>query len=176
MPDDRGRAVYLITGPSGAGKTTVARLLAARFARGVHIEGDVFRRFVVSGRQEMTPQASDEALTQLRLRYRLGAAAADAYAAAGFDVALEDVIAGELLREVAALITARPLHVVVLMPRLDVARSRDTARAQTGYARFAPDELYRLFLEETPRLGVWLDTSEQTPEQTADAILAATIA
>src|SRR6185437_7246792 len=33
-------AVYLVTGPMAAGKTTVARLLAGRFARGVHLEGD----------------------------------------------------------------------------------------------------------------------------------------
>jgi adenylate kinase family enzyme len=42
-------AVYLITGPMAAGKSTAARLLASRFERGVHLEGDVFRRFVVSG-------------------------------------------------------------------------------------------------------------------------------
>jgi adenylylsulfate kinase-like enzyme len=36
--------MYLITGPMAAGKTTVARLLAARFSRGVHVDGDVFRR------------------------------------------------------------------------------------------------------------------------------------
>ena len=31
-------AVYLITGPMAAGKSTVARLLAARFPRGVHLD------------------------------------------------------------------------------------------------------------------------------------------
>jgi ABC-type multidrug transport system ATPase subunit len=41
--------VFLLTGPQAAGKTTVARLLAGRFERGVHLEGDVFRRFVVAG-------------------------------------------------------------------------------------------------------------------------------
>ena len=90
----RPPAIYLITGPMAAGKTTVARLLASRFEQGVHLEGDVFRRFVVSGRVEMTPNPSPEALEQLRLRYRLAAAAADEYFEAGFSVALEDVVAG----------------------------------------------------------------------------------
>ena len=38
---DRGEAVFVISGPSAAGKSTVARQLASRFARGVHLEGDV---------------------------------------------------------------------------------------------------------------------------------------
>jgi cytidylate kinase len=72
-------AIYLITGPMAAGKSTVARLLAERFERSVYLEGDFFRRSIVSGRVEMTPDASREAVEQLRLRYRLAAAAADAY-------------------------------------------------------------------------------------------------
>ncbi len=40
----REHEIYVITGPSGSGKTTVARLLAGHFTRGVHIEGDFFRR------------------------------------------------------------------------------------------------------------------------------------
>jgi len=75
--------VLFVTGPQAAGKTTVARLLARRFERGVHVEGDAFRRFVVAGCTEMTPAPSPEALAQLRLRYGLAAASADAYAEAG---------------------------------------------------------------------------------------------
>ena len=104
----RKPAVYLITGPMAAGKSTVARLLASRFERGVHLEGDVFRRFVVSGRAEMTPDPSPEALEQLRLRYRLAAAAADAYVEAGFDVALEDVVVGPLLADYRQMIRSSP--------------------------------------------------------------------
>jgi cytidylate kinase len=74
-----------------AGKSTVARLLASRFEHGVCLEGDLFRRSIVRGREDMTPDASPEALRQLRLRYGLAAAAADEYFDAGFTVAVEDV-------------------------------------------------------------------------------------
>ena len=67
------RAVFVLTGPAGAGKSTVARLLARSFPRGVHVEGDVFRRNIARGRREMTPEAPDETVEQLMLRYRLAA-------------------------------------------------------------------------------------------------------
>src|SRR5439155_2285248 len=118
------RAVYLITGPMAAGKTTVARLLAKQFERGVHVEGDVFRRSIVSGREEMTPDQAPEALAQLRLRYRLAAAAADTYVEAGFDVVLEDVVAGPLLDEYRALIRS-PCRVIVLLPSIEAVSARE---------------------------------------------------
>jgi cytidylate kinase len=90
--------IYLISGPMAAGKFTVPRLLAERFDRGVHLEGDFFRQSIITGRARMTPEISTEALEQLRLRYQL-AAAADTYSQAGFAVVLEDVIAGHLLGE-----------------------------------------------------------------------------
>jgi len=165
-------AVFLITGPSAAGKTTVARLLARRFPRGVHLEGDVFRRSVVSGRAEMTPSPSDEALEQVRLRYRLAAAAADAYFDAGFTVVLEDVVAGEELPGFVELIASRPLHVVVLLPSVATIRSRDERRENNAYTRWQVEELHSGFAERTPRMGTWLDNSNQEPEETVTEILA----
>ncbi len=166
--------VYLISGPMAAGKSTVARLLASRFERGVHLEGDVFRRSIVSGRAEMTPAASAEALEQLRLRYRIGAAAADAYFEAGFTVALEDVVAGPLLGEYRTMIRSRPCHVIVLLPSLEAVVARESERRAVGYTHWAADDLYEGFAAGTPRVGLWLDSTELSPEQTVDAILAGT--
>jgi len=167
-------AIYLITGPMAAGKSTVARLLATRFARGVYLEGDMFRRSIVSGREEMTPNASSEALEQLRLRYRLAAAAADSYVAAGFSVAVEDVVAGPMLGEFRTMIRSRPCHVVVLLPSVEAIAARERGRNQTGYEDWTVEELYEHFATRTPRVGTWLDTSDLTPDATVDTILAGT--
>jgi chloramphenicol 3-O-phosphotransferase len=157
-----------------AGKTTVARLLAARFERGVHLEGDYFRRTVVSGREEMTPDPSPEALKQLRLRYRLSAAAADGYVEDGFTVALEDVVGGPLLVECRAMIRSRPCHTVVLLPSVDAVAAREAARADKGYlGGWTVERHYAEFVETTPRVGLWLDSTDQTPEETVDEILSA---
>lgn len=167
-------AVYLISGPMAAGKSTVARLLASRFERGVHLEGDVFRRSIVSGRAELTPDASPAALEQLRLRYRLAAAAADAYFEAGFAVALEDVVPGPMLGDYRTSIRSRPCHVIVLLPSREAVAARETGREAKGYSAWTVDALYDAFAGSAQRVGIWLDTTDLSAEQTVDAILTQT--
>jgi len=84
------RAIYLITGVMASGKSTVAQLLASRLEKGVHLRGDLFRRMIVSGRADMSAKPSEEAICQLRLRYRLAADAAKTYYDNGFTVVLQD--------------------------------------------------------------------------------------
>jgi chloramphenicol 3-O-phosphotransferase len=163
-------SVVLVTGPMASGKSTVANALAATFPKGVHVEGDVFRRFIVSGRHEITPEPSEEALTQLRLRYVLTAAVAERYARTGYTVVAEDVVAGPLLTEFVSLFTHRPLHLVVLLPNEEAIAQREAGRAALGYEDWSVRRLYRVFADETQRLGLWLDTSGDTPEQTVREI------
>lgn len=131
-------------------------------------------RSIVSGRIEMTPDISPEAVEQLRLRYRLAAAAADAYCEAGFTVALEDIVAGELLSEYRTMIRSRPCHVIVLMPSLEAIAAREAGRQKKGYTAWTVEELYEGFAATKPRADLWLDTSDQAAEETVDEILART--
>ena len=165
--------VVLITGISASGKSTVADLLARRFERGVHVKGDVFRRMVVSGREEMSGAPSAEAWAQLRVRYRLGAATADAFHAAGFAVVVQDVVVGLVLDEYVAAIRSRPRLVVVLAPQPEVVAMREAERDKVAYREggLTVAALDHALRNETRRLGLWLDTSTQTPEQTVDEII-----
>jgi len=61
------RAIFLINGTQGAGKSTVSRLLARRFERSVCIDADDLLRLVVSGAAPLEPPLSLEAERQLRL-------------------------------------------------------------------------------------------------------------
>lgn len=167
------QVVVFITGISAAGKTTVGDLLARRFERGVHVKGDVFRRMIVAGREDMTVTPSQEALQQLGVRYRLGASTADAYFQQGFSVVVQDVVLGADLVNYAKSIRSRPLVVVVLAPRPEVVKQREAEREKVAYhgAHHTIDQLCEVLRTETPRLGLWLDTSKQTAEETVDEII-----
>jgi cytidylate kinase len=166
--------VVLITGISAAGKSTIADLLARQFDRGVHVKGDVFRRMVVAGRHEMTSHPSDEAWSQLRLRYRLGAATADAYHEAGFSVVVQDVVIGPVLADYVAAIHSRPLVIVVLTPRPDVVARREAERSKVAYSDGFNSirELDSALRQETPSIGLWIDNTDQEPHETVDEIIA----
>lgn len=163
--------VILLTGVSAAGKSTVGQKLAERFERAVHVRGDRFRRMVVSGREEMSDTPTPEAWRQLRLRYRLGANVADAYFDAGFSVIVQDVVLGPPLAEYVDLLRSRPLLVVVLAPRPDVVAAREAARSKTAYRDASAVAIMDAgFRRDTPRIGLWIDSSEQTPDQTVEEI------
>lgn len=157
-----------------AGKSTVARMLASRFERGVYLEGDAFRRNIVSGRVEMTPAPTSEAIEQLRLRYQVAAAAADGYFEGGFSVVLEDVVAGPILGDWRMMFRGRPCHVIVLLPSVEAVVAREAERARKGYGAWTAEQLYESFISETPRVGIWLDTTKSTPEETVEEILGQT--
>lgn len=165
--------LIVVTGIMAAGKSTVAQALAERFPKSAHVRGDQFRRAVVSGRHEMSPDPTPEAMDQLRLRYRLAVTTAEGYLAAGFTTVVQDVMIGPVLPEVVSMITTRPFALVVLAPRPEEVARRDQARAKTGYRSFTPDRLDDVLRTDTPAIGYWLDSSAMTVDQTVDDIMTA---
>ena len=168
-----GVALFVISGVSASGKSTVARLLAERFERGVCVPGDTIREMMVSGRVDMRPSPGDEALRQLALRYAGALSVAGVFLAGGFDVVVEDVIIGRILRDFLGLVPVAEFHLVFLDP--DTAailrRERDRDRIAYGPGRWSVGGLQAVLREETDRIGLWLDTTDQSPEQTVEAIL-----
>jgi cytidylate kinase len=166
-------SVFLVTGISAAGKSTVGDLLARRFERGVHVKGDIFRRMVVSGYVDIDLDDAPAAHSDLDLRYRIGAATADAYFDAGFTVVLQDIVLGDYLHRYVSYVRSRPLSVVALTPRPEVVAAREAARSKTAYpgGSFTIEYLDEVLRSGTHRLGLWIDNSDQTPDETVDEIL-----
>lgn len=166
---DRG-SILLITGVMASGKSTTAQAIAEQVTPSIHLRGDQFRRMVVGGRIEMSPEATPEALSQLRLRFEAAARVATLYSQAGFSVIYQDTIVGPVLSEVVELYRGWPLHVVVLSPRPEIVSERERERQKTGYSKFSVQELQAV-LRSTPRVGVWIDNSDLSVLETSRAVI-----
>lgn len=164
-------SIILITGIMASGKSTVAQLLSEQFDKSVHLRGDIFRKMIVKNRKEVRPDSGDDELDQLRLRYQLAAHSAEMYVKSGFTVVIQDVVIGPLLTEFISYINNRPLYLVVLCPKPAVVATREATRTKKGYGIWSVEELDRVLRNETPRAGLWLDSSDLSPEETVNEII-----
>jgi len=159
--------IHVISGLQAAGKSTVADLLARGFPRGVHVAGDAVRAMVVSGRLDMAPDNSDGALKQFLACYEASVAVAAVYDAAGS--ALDGLTARSQHDEVDSWPRQQPQEP-------DGRRAVDDVRQQRSKSSYGKnwsvDGLAEVLEQDTPVFGRWLDTSDLTPEQTVDRILA----
>jgi predicted kinase len=81
--------ILLLTGPPGAGKTTVAHLLAARAERGVHLETDKFWGFIAGGYVEpWRPEAHEQNAVVMDIVSN----AAARYSAAGYLTIVDGIL------------------------------------------------------------------------------------
>ena len=176
MPIQTDPTALLVTGIQAAGKSTVGRLLAERFERGVFIDGDVIWKLVVAGGEDMTPKPGPEALRQLHLRYRAAAMLAVAYREAGFVSVCADNVYGPDIASFAESLGS-PSAVIVLRPSVEAVVRRYRARgdrAYRGWDEAGVERAVRGFdslLAGGPRIGLWIDSTDMTPRETVDGIL-----
>lgn len=167
-------AVILVTGASAAGKSTIAQALAERLPKAVHLRGDAFRKMIVTGRAAADADPLPEAfVAQLELRYAIACDAVERYAAAGFQVVYQDVILGGYLQLIASRLHPLGLAVIVLDAGPEAIAAREAARGKTAYrGDWTPEGMVRGLRETTPRLGLWLDSSNLSVADTVEAIMA----
>lgn len=57
------------------------------------------------------------------------------------------------------------------LKNVETVKKREALRGKVGYIGFTPEALYADFMKVTPKIGFWLDTSEQSPEKSVEDIL-----
>jgi tRNA uridine 5-carbamoylmethylation protein Kti12 len=167
IPD---RAVIVISGIPGVGKSTLSALLAQQLPRAVHLEAELLQRMIVSGGLWPDGKPTEEAQLQLRLRGHNVALLADSFFEARFSTVIDDVVIGSRLDELCSDLRSRPLYFVLLLPSLEVIRHRNAERLNKDVFQ-TWNHLDEVARGQTPRVGLRLDTSDQTPEESLDEIL-----
>lgn len=163
--------IVIVSGPPGAGKSSVCEALCQRYDRTVHLETDDIYAWIRMG--FMSPWKSGS-MEQNLVVNRAAARAAAAFAGERYGVFVDGVIGGvhlsEYLRELEPAGVA--VHFAVLLPPVDVIIRRSNERQkQLDATAEMFERVHAMF--RVPLPGCTIDNSGMTAEQTADAVMAA---
>ncbi len=140
-------SVTILSGPVGAGKTTVARELIALLPAPVaYIEGDTFWSFLAK------PDNRDRR-ESFGVIMRSMTAASLPFARSGFEVIIDFSIPPQFLHTARKILKEVPLNYIAIRPSLAICEARALARQEgkiSDYTRYR--DFYALFEEPSPYL------------------------
>ena len=130
LPSASPAPLLVVTGPPGAGKSTVAARVVAAHERAVLVEGDRFFAFVARGAvAPWTPAAAEQNDVVLAAAAR----AAGRFATGGYPVVYDGVLGAWSLAAFVAESGLAAVDYAVLLPAEDVCRERVATRTGHGF-------------------------------------------
>lgn len=161
-------ALIVVTGPPGAGKSTVAQVLGDGFPRSALVRGDDFFGYVTRGWIEPWLPAAHE---QNDVVLRAAASAAGRFAAGGYTVVYDGVVGPWFLPAFAAATGLDALSYVVLLPSEGVCVARIGGRSGHGFTDAdATRRMHRQFAETDVAARHVLVAPRGSPAEVAAAI------
>jgi predicted ABC-type ATPase len=164
-------SLLVITGPPGAGKSTVVRILADRFEPSALVEGDSFFAFLARG---AIPPWLPESNDQNDVVIQAAAAAAGRYASGGYMTVYDGVVGPWFLPTFATATGLVCLDYLVLLPSLERCVERVGTRQGHGFTdEGATRKMHCEFARaDVDRRHLLLDPPDE-PEDVTDLVVAA---
>lgn len=169
--------IFFVSGPPGAGKTTLAGAVLERFERGVHIPVDDLRLWVTSGLADSVPW-TDETERQFQVAEESAVEIARRYQDAGFAVVIDHCRNLPRLNDLHESLSGRPVIRVLLLPDKDTNLRRNAERTNK---EFDPAVLIETIIytndtfREADKTGwIIIDNSDRLVEDCVDALMACT--
>jgi chloramphenicol 3-O-phosphotransferase len=164
--------VLLLTGPPGSGKTTTARLIATRTARGVHVEADSFFDFVRGGYVEpWRPESHPPNETVMQAV----AAAAATYADGGYTTVVEGIILPRwFLTPLSSALAGlgHSVSYVILRARLQTCIARASARSDGELSNAdVITQIWNDFADVGPLETHVIEVDNMDPEEVATVVI-----
>lgn len=155
--------LIIITGPPGAGKSTMSQAVALKLQKTVYLPTDIIRSFFVNGSYvpwDTSPKAKKQHLLFEEIVTRM----VEQYIKNGYNVILDGIYDDQdvvKLRKV-----SKKVRAFILLPTLQVTRARDRGREKAKQIAHRVKPLHDYFSKARLKHFELIDSSELDAKQT----------